>query len=65
MGVAEIGPDEAMTLTCAGIVGTAELALELERLGLSDEDDSLLDAARLRPVLLDAVQAAREGAAGD
>ncbi len=63
MKIEELGPGEAMALTCAGIVGTAELAWELERLNLSNQDDSLEDAASMRPVLLDVVEAARRESA--
>ncbi len=47
-------------LGVAAIVGVATLAHELERLGLSDEQESLADARRLRPIVLALVEAARE-----
>jgi hypothetical protein len=53
--------DDAMSLAAAAVVGEAHLALELERLGLSEQLESLDDARRLRRRLLDEVEKARRG----
>ena len=48
-------PDDAETLYVAAVVGAPELAIELERLGISDPDESLQDARLLRKDLLETV----------
>ncbi len=48
-------------LYLAAIVGVPHLAVELERLRLSSEDDSLADARGLRPLILEAVEEVRRG----
>ncbi len=45
-------PDEAVALHAAAVVGAAALALELERLGFSNETDSLADAWGMRTVIV-------------
>lgn len=60
MRPAEIGPDEAMEVWLACLCGDAEVALELERLGIADEDDSLEVAGALRPMILEIVEATIE-----
>ncbi len=47
-----IKAEEAMTLYVAAIVGVAALALELRRLGLSEDGDELSDAKDLRTLIL-------------
>ncbi len=59
MKIDDLNSDQTMELYLACIVGDAALALELERLELSDQEDSLIDAQKLRPMLLDAVEEAR------
>jgi len=59
-----IEPDEAAEVAVAAIVGVPELARELERLGLVTEDESLEEARALRPMILDAAEAARKEASG-
>lgn len=51
-----LGREGAMELWMSALSGVAELALALEKLGISDEEDSLEDAHRLRPTLLAAVE---------
>ena len=48
--------DEALTVYAASVVGAPELALQLERLGISDPDESLEDARLLRKDLLEEVE---------
>lgn len=48
----EIGPDEAKRLIRAADAGVAELARELEFLGLSNQDESLAHARNLRLMIL-------------
>jgi hypothetical protein len=62
--IEEIARGEAWPLYLASLAGDMELALQLERLGLSDEEDSLVDARRLRPVLFASVEAAVEEVRG-
>lgn len=57
-----LSEEDMQALTISAIVGVVPLAWELERVGLSDEDDSLIDAAWARPVILRTVEAARKGA---
>jgi hypothetical protein len=45
----EIMPGEAMELWMAALYGAPALAVELERLGICDLDESLENAQRLRP----------------
>lgn len=52
----EIGREDAMACWLASLHGNAALALELERLGISDPEDSLENATKLRPMLLEAVE---------
>ncbi len=59
--IEDLTPEDRECLGLAATVGTAMLASELERLGLSDEEDSLLDASRLRPLVLAHIEAARGG----
>jgi hypothetical protein len=62
MRIEEIGPSEAVELWLGALHGAPALARERERLSLSDEEDSLVNAQRLRPVILAAVDTARKGA---
>jgi hypothetical protein len=57
-----IGQDEALTLYTAALVGAPYLALQLERLGLSDPSESLQDARLFRRDLLAEVEKARKEA---
>jgi hypothetical protein len=50
-----LGKDGAWRLWMASLCGTPDLALELELLGLSSEEESLDDARSLRPMILDAM----------
>lgn len=59
MSIEKISPEDAMALWCAALVSVRELAVTLERLGPADEDESLHEARRLRPRLLEAVEAVR------
>ena len=59
-----IDPDDALTLYAAAIVGAPELALQLERLGISDPDESLQDARHFRRDLLETVDRIREDERG-
>ena len=54
-----IGQHEAWRLWMAALHGNAELALELEKLGIASEDgdESLKEAAALRPMILEMVEA--------
>lgn len=56
----EIDQDEALILYTAAIVGSPYLAVELERLGLSEPSESLEDARRLRRDLLEEVEKAKK-----
>ncbi len=56
----EIDQDTAMQLYAAAVVGSPYLAVELERLGLSEPADSLQDARRLRRDLLEEVERAKK-----
>ncbi len=60
----EIGPEETPHIYLAATIGNVRLALEHEDLGLSDEEDSLTDARRLRPIVLAIAEAAIEAARG-
>ncbi len=64
MKIEELDSDQLMELYLGCVVGDAALAFELERLGLSDQEDSLLDAQRLRPRLLEAVDQERREQGG-
>lgn len=64
IGDKELHPDDLMRLGLAAIVGRAHLAAELERVGISSEDDSLEDAVKLRPKVMAEVERARGGAGG-
>jgi hypothetical protein len=55
----------ALRLYPAGQVGERWLAMELEALGLSDEDGSLNDAMRLRPLIMEVAEVARKGFSDD
>jgi hypothetical protein len=61
----ELGPDAAIVVWLACVHGGPALAFQLERLGMSDQDDLLEDAARLRLVILESAEGAREGAGYD
>jgi hypothetical protein len=54
-----IEPRAAWAHWLASLVDEAELAFELERMDLSDEENGFEDAAGLRPVLLAEVEAAQ------
>lgn len=58
----KIEPSEAMKLWMAALHGVPARAVELERLGLVVEAESLGEAVELRPLLLSAVEDARKGA---
>jgi hypothetical protein len=60
-----LGSDEAVSLYLGAILGDAMLAVELERLGLSNEAESFEDARLLRLEILEAVEAARRAAEGN
>lgn len=60
----KIDPDEALTLYAAAVVGAPYLALQLERLGISDHGESLEDARYLRHDLLETVDRMREDGRG-
>ena len=62
MRTEKITPEEAMELWMAALHGASALALELERLGICNPDESLENAQGLRPVVLDAAEAARKDA---
>lgn len=57
--MSRVSPDDAEILYTAAVVGAPELALQLERLGISDPDDSLEDARHLRRDLLETVERIR------
>jgi len=61
----EMDQDTAMQLYAAAVVGSPHLAVELERLGLSEPAESLQDARLLRRDLLEEVEKARKGGNGD
>ena len=48
----KVDPDDALTLYAAAVAGAPYLAVQLERLGISDSDESLQDARLLRKDLL-------------
>ena len=52
MDIEGVGPDEAKRLIRAAAAGVAELARELELLGLSNQDESLAHAGGLHPIML-------------
>ncbi len=58
-GFPHVGEDEAMTLYLASLAGEAELARQLERMGLSDGESCVRDAAWLKPILWAAAEKAR------
>jgi hypothetical protein len=53
--------DDALTLAAASVFSTPALALELERLQLSDPDDSLRDAQDLRRAIIGEMERRRFG----
>lgn len=55
----ELADEDMQCLAVAGLVGLAELAVELERLGLSDEEHSLKDADWAQQCILVAVEVVR------
>ncbi len=57
--IEDLDGDAVWTVYLGAVVGVAHLAAELERLGLASEDESLEDARQLRPMILEAVEAAR------
>jgi hypothetical protein len=59
-GIKALSADEVEQCVVAAIVGVAEFALELERLGLVAEDESLEVARAMRPYALAGVQYVRE-----
>ena len=61
MTAPKVDPDDALTLYTAAVVGSPELALQLERLGISDPDESLEDARYMHRDLLETVERARKG----
>lgn len=54
-----LDPDDANILYTAAVVGAPELALQLERLGISAPEESLEDARHLRRDLLQTVERMR------
>lgn len=56
----KLNPDDAEALYVAAVVGAPYLALQLERLGISDPDESLQDARYMRRDLLETVERARK-----
>jgi hypothetical protein len=59
-----IGEDEALTLYAAAVVGSPELAVQLERLGISEPHEALRDARYMRRDLLETVERARKECRG-
>lgn len=55
----KVDPDEALTLYAAAVVGAPELALQLERLGVSEPDEALEDARLVRRDLFAEVERLR------
>ncbi len=62
MTIPRLDPDEAHVLYTAAVVGAPYLAVQLERLGISDPAESLEDARYLRRDLLATVDRMRGGA---
>lgn len=60
-----LGEEDMQSVVTAAIVGHAELAVQFERVGLSDEDDSMEDAQGLRPYLMAAVEYVRKERRGE
>lgn len=54
--MSRVTPDDAEILYTAAVVGAPDLALQLERLGVSEPDESLEDARHLRRDLLATVE---------
>ncbi len=53
-------PDDAGVLYVAAVVGTQELAIQLQRLGISESGESMQDARLLRRDLLETVERMRQ-----
>ncbi len=60
-----LSEEDMQALIVAAIVGQAELAVEQERTGLSDEDDSLENARWARRLILAAVEWERQERQGE